>query len=127
MWEEGGGWSNTGSSTIICDRNGLAKKAIYVRKRGSLACEKHALIPIIVGDVVIKANHHRRDFDIDVKRIVKIPEQDDENEIQFETINSFSCGEWDSDIERYKDAVDAAMEKATIYHCRHPLFIKKAK
>ena len=59
LWERGGGYSNTGEATLICDKDGWQKKAIYIRRSGSLACEEHALIPVKVGDVVVLASHHR--------------------------------------------------------------------
>ena len=42
MWEAGGGFTNTGEATIIADKAGQPKKALYVRKRGPLANENHA-------------------------------------------------------------------------------------
>ena len=59
IWEAGGGWSNTGYATVIAGTHGEAKKAIYVRTYGDLACKDHALIPVQVGEYVINAcvNH----------------------------------------------------------------------
>jgi hypothetical protein len=119
LWESGGGFTNTGEATIIADKAGQPKRAIYVRKRGPLANENHALIPIAVGDYVISANHHRDDFEIFVYRITKILKE----EVSIEKIAEFSNGEWDNLPQFLEDAVEAAMEKATCYHCREPHFI----
>jgi hypothetical protein len=75
IWEKGGGYTNTGEATIVAGKNGLPKKAIYIRQRGELANAEHALMPVEIGDYVIEANHHRKDFYISVMKIVDIEEQ----------------------------------------------------
>lgn len=127
LWEHGGGYSNTGESQIIAGKNGEAKQPIYIRRRGELACCKHALIPIAVGDYVISANHHRRDFETQICRV---------EEIQAETavcsiIGEYSRGEWTGQVAKIDEehhflipAVDAAWEKATCYHCREPHYVE---
>lgn len=120
MWEAGGGFTNTGEAIIIAGKDGKPKKAVYVRRRGPLANENHALIPIVVGDYVISANHHRDDFEIYVYRIIKILEE----EASIEKIAEFSNGEWDVELPAHLEvAVMAAMQKATCYHCREPHYI----
>lgn len=74
-WEKGGGYTNTGEAVIVAGKDGLPKKSIYVRQRGELANAEHALIPVEVGDYVIEADHHRKDFHISLMRIVDIEEQ----------------------------------------------------
>jgi hypothetical protein len=70
FWEKGGGYTNTGEATIIANKDGQPKKAIYVRRRGHLANENHALVILEVGDYIIKANHHRKDFEIEIYKVV---------------------------------------------------------
>ena len=121
MWECGGGYSNTGKSQIIAGKNGEAKQPIYIRRRGELACCEHALIPISVGDYVISASHHRVDFEIFVYRITEILKE----EASTEKIAEFSNDEWGAELPAFLEAaVQAAMQKATCYHCRRPHFIK---
>lgn len=121
LWEEGGAYTNTGDCTCICDKDGKPKKAIYVRQRGSLACEKHALIPIRVDDYVVSANQHRGDFEIYIYKIVNINEEDADVEI----VNKFSTGEWDCDVDdKFDNVIKAAKAKAEEYHCRTPYFIQ---
>ena len=121
MWECGGGSTNTGSAKIICDMNGKAKKPIYIRRRGSLCNDNHALIPVRENDVVIEVFHHRGDFDIDVYQITSI--KDDDTAIA-KQINSFNRGEWDYPLEGdFRVAVSVAMEKAQCYHCRCAMYI----
>lgn len=123
LWERGGGYSNTGEAQLICDKNGWQKKAIYIKKSGSLACVEHALIPVRENDVVVRASHHRGDFSIEVFQIKSIQEE----EANLELINSFSRGEWDDSQDYWHEApvVEAAMNKATCYHCREAFFIKE--
>lgn len=42
-----------------------------------------------------------------------------------EKVAEFSNGEWDNLPQFLEDAVEAAMEKATCYHCREPHFAKE--
>ena len=122
VWEQGGGFSNTGDAVIICNSKGGRKKPLYIRQRGDLSCKQHALVVIQKGDIIIEASHHREDFDIYVWRITGL---DLALEIaNLELINLYSRGEWDDEnIECYSDAVDAAVEKATEYHCRRAVYV----
>ena len=121
MWESGGGFSNTGRATIIANGDGTTKKPVYIRRRGPLACENHALFVVKPGDIVVEANHHRRDFEIRIWRIDQIREED----AQFTLVNEYSRGEWDIKPPEYlQAAVEAAKEKATCYHCRGPHYVR---
>jgi hypothetical protein len=127
LWEEGGGWSNTGESVIIAGPDASPAKPIYIRKSGPLACAKHALIPVHVGSVVIEAYHHRKDFSISVWKIKSIEET-----AEAEMIAEYSMGEWVFSTEPHPEvadrllaAVKAAQDKATCYHCREPHYIRE--
>ena len=188
FWESGGGYTNTGEATIIANKDGQPKRAIYVRQRGPLANENHALVILEVGDYIVEANHHREDFEVvihkvidfefeterylitgetitrmtvdeftakygelenyqkldglyetyqlnektvasarfpDIIEILELKEEECEKTYAVvERINYFSRGEWDAELPAYLEpAVQAAMEKATCYHCREPHFI----
>ena len=119
LWECGGGFTNTGKATIIASPSGGPKKAIYIRSRGPLANERHALIPIEVGDYIIFANHHREDFEIELYKVVDF----EENVAIVELEHEFSRGEWNEEPPaELEQAVHTAMHKATCYHCREPHF-----
>lgn len=127
LWEEGGGWSNTGEAVIVTAPDASPMKPIYTRRRGSLACSKHALIPVSVGSIVIKAQHHRRDFSISVWRIKQI----NGKTAKAEMIAEYSLGEWIFSQEPHPEvaahlraAIEAAREKATCYHCREPHYVR---
>jgi len=124
-WEAGGGHTNTGYATIITGKEGQPKKAVYVRGRGELANSEHALIILEVGDHIIEANQHRRDFFIKISKILGFETSNGEIFALIEQINCFSESEWDKELPAYlQAAVQAAVEKATCYHCREPHFIK---
>ena len=119
LWEQGGGYSNTGEATIIASPSGGPKRAIYIRNRGHLANGRHALIPVEAGDYVIKADHHREDFEITIHRIINFEEET----AVVEQVYKFSMGEWDKELPAHlEQAVHTAMHKATCYHCREPHF-----
>jgi len=46
LWEEGGGYTNTGSAIIIAGSAGEPLRPFYIRRRGHLANGQHALLPI---------------------------------------------------------------------------------
>jgi hypothetical protein len=124
LWERGGGATNTGSATVIADPEGRPKRAIYIKRKGPLACGSHALIPVRAGDLVIRAYHHRGDFDVEIFRIVEISG----DEAVVEAVMDFRDGEWapqepDGAIAQ---AVEAAKRKALCYHCREPHYVDQA-
>ncbi len=126
LWECGGGHRNTGYSTIITGKGGQPKKAIYIRGRGELANSEHALIILEVGDHIVEANHHRRDFRIKIFKILSFEKKKEEIFALIEQINCFSESEWDAELSAHLEAaVHAAVEKATCYHCREPHFIRE--
>ena len=121
-WEAGGGYTNTGYAVVIAGMDGQRKKALYVRKRGPLANENHALVVLKVGDYIIEANHHREDFEIEIFKITGFEDKEETHAI-VEKINGFSQNEWEADLPAFlQAAVQAVMKKATCYHCREPHF-----
>lgn len=144
MWESGGGYTNTGKAVIITDGQGDPKPAVYIKRRGELANREHALIPIETGDHIITADHHRRDFHIDIYRITDISG----DTATAEKLHEYSRGKWTepdisrvfeawetNDIKSIKDiddeiynlcqAILSAETKATCYHCREPHYIAR--
>ena len=122
LWECGGGMSNTGEAIIICNKEGKPKMPIYIRQRGHLSNSDHALIPVMVGDVVIETNHHRNDHITKVWSIVEIKK--DEETCNLSIISSFDNGEWDNEnYMQYQEAIQAAWDKSMTYHCRKAFYI----
>lgn len=69
-WECGGGYTNTGEAIIVASQSGNPKKPIYIRRRGHLANSEHALFILELGDYIIEANHHKKDFDIKIYKVI---------------------------------------------------------
>lgn len=112
LWESGGGWSNTGYVTVIAGTHGEAKKAIYVKLHGDLACKDHALITVKIGDYVINAEHNRKEENIEVYQITGINLDDKIAELsQIDEIPKF-----------LKSAIKACVDKSYDYHCRTPYY-----
>ncbi len=123
-WESGGGYRNTGDAVIVADKDGQPKRATYIRRRGGLANAPHALIILEVGDHIVEAHHHREDFLIEVFKVLAFEEKDSEMFAVVELVNRFDRGEWDEELPKFLEtAVQAAVDKATCYHCREPHFV----
>ena len=121
LWEAGGGATNTGESTVICDQSGLPKRALYIKRGGHLANKSHALIGVEVEDIIVKCWHKRRNFWV---RIFKITDFDGEFAVT-EKVFEYSKGELNAAPPEYlQPAITAAMEKSTCYHCRSPHYIQ---
>lgn len=121
LWELGGGATNTGESQIICGPKGEKKKPVYVRGRGQLSCAEHGLFIVSPGDCLIKADHHREDFFIEIYCLDGIRKDDDGNEFFGTTLQAeYSQGQWDEleIVDWFHAAIEAAKDKAVCYHCR---------
>lgn len=122
LWEKGGGASNTGHAQIITMPDGSRPTPLYVRGRGHLSGGEHALVAIEPGMFVIRADHHRLDFVIDIYKIIDIKDE----EIYGELINNFEENWWMVPFDpMFEDAVHAAKDKANHYHCREPHYVVK--
>lgn len=127
VWERGGGFSNTGRATIIARPDGTMPTAVYIRRRGMLACEEHALIPVHPGYFIIDSYHHHGDFEHTIYKVIRtFTEGEGDNKkgfIEVAQVNSFDQGEWDAPIANLEAAVAAAERKATSYHCRSAVYV----
>ena len=126
--ECGGGMSNTGDADIVCSADGSAKKPYYIPTSGQLSNSIHAFFHAEIGDIIVRASHHRGDFNITVSEIVDL-QQVGEKQWQAEVLQlcEFSQNSWDIEPDEcFKAAIDAAERKAMRYHCREPFFIAKS-
>jgi len=131
LHESGGGYTNTGEAVIIADKDGKRKNAIYIYRSGHLACRDHAVIPIIAGDYVIRADRSHRKISIMIYQIEKIFYDEcickvimsiyDED---YQNLFDDGCvALYFSNIEKLWLAIKAAINKTLIYHCRQPVYI----
>jgi hypothetical protein len=71
---------------------------------------------------VIRADHHRLDFVIDIYKITEVKDE----EVYGELINNFEQNYWMVPFdENLEEAVQAAKSKANHYHCREPHYVVK--
>jgi hypothetical protein len=118
VWESGGGRTHTGSSQIVCDRNGLPISPLYIKQRGTLVCGQHALFHVKPGTYVIRASRRHLDYEVEVYMVQDSP-------TRLELVYSYSQGEWVPDLPmELEAAVEAAKGKTTEYHCRRPVYFK---
>jgi hypothetical protein len=144
--EIGGGRSNTGSAEIWCGPMGQTLRAVYIPRKGELACGEHARLDISTepnqpGCWQILATHHRGDFTISCQQVWYLHERTFAREdvdpclpvhdispgrvsvmwAEMVERHRFSEGEWyEEPPEWLLPAIKAAKEKATCYHCREP-------
>jgi hypothetical protein len=116
IWESGGGFRNTGIAVIIADRDGYPKKPLFVRRGGHLANREHALFILDEGDIVIKVERKREEYEIRIYRFSSETEK-------LKEIARYSQGEWEGEWKRYEKAIYAAVDKSNCYHCREPHFL----
>lgn len=122
LWEKGGGATNTGNSQIIAMPDGSKPRALYIKGRGHLSGGEHALVHIVPGMYVIRADHHRLDFVIEIYQITSV----DIEEIRGTLVNDLKEDWWNPPLdEKFEEAVRAAKDKANHYHCREPHFVER--
>jgi len=124
MWEKGGAFKNTASATVICDFEGYPKKAIFTNKKGNIACAEHALIRIEAGDAIIEVTSLHNVSTIEILRITGIKK----NELIAKVVRIayWANGEWiegNKIAAKYRDACEAAINKAGDFHCRKPYYV----
>lgn len=125
MWECGGGKKNSGSATVIANPDGSPKIPIYFNKNVKLACLRHALFVVRIGDIVVCTEHIRKDHYTQILRIVSI----DENKLraELELLSEYITGEWSDDFfaDKYKEAVRACKNKSQSFHCKHTCYYER--
>ena len=113
--ESGGGMSNIGEATIICNKDYKRKKAIYIFKKGELSCGNHAVIPVVVDDHVIYIERHNNTCNVYDFKIVNIV---DSKAVLLLTNNKVVGTDYSGNI-----AIETAIKKSLDYHCRQPYYI----
>lgn len=122
VWEKGGGWTNTGAATLVADKDGNKKTAIFVRRGGHLACSEHALIPVQVGDLIMFVSEHRGDVEISLRQISSIENE----EARMIVLYKFEKNEWDNQpSENLNSFIQAGINKVNTYHCRSAYYVNE--
>jgi len=120
LWECGGGYTNTGYAQVIAGEYGEMLTPVYIPKGGPLANGNHALFVVREGTVVVTVIQKHGDASVQVWRIKGIIN----DKFTTELITEYRLGEWTTDHVKWhpgiKAAVQAAVDKASCYHCREP-------
>ena len=98
FWEKGGGYTNTGEAIIVASQSGGPKRPVYIRRRGHLANSEHALFVLELGDYIIEAKHHRKDFRVEIYKVIGFESRD---RSYFSTGNTLSKMSIDEFISKY--------------------------
>ena len=114
LWERGGAFSRRGSAVIIAESDGSKPRPILVRTRGHLACGQHALVGLRAGMYVI---HAGRSGAVSIKRIKRVGVQGDKALAEVEEVDASSIPP------KLQPAVQAAVKKANIFHCRYAVWV----
>lgn len=128
LWEWGGGFTNTGDATIIANVDGTPKKAVFIRRKGHLANESHALVIVNVNDYIIDLFRRRDSYTIRVYQIEEFVKS--QNGIDWcaviQEVYRFEKGKWfPEELPSFlESAVKAGKKKSNCYHCREPHFVK---
>lgn len=127
MWEWGGGFTNTGDATIICNNDGSKKKAIYVRRKGHLANAKHALVTVKANDYIIDLFRCRNNYTIRVYVIEGFVKSQNGNDMcaLLQEVFRYQGNKWfPCEPSFLEPAIEAGKEKSKCYHCREPHFVE---
>lgn len=144
LWERGGATGAGGSSVVITDKNGAPKKPLFIRTRGDLANEDHALLVLNRGDHILDVQTSYGEPYI-VKVLQVIGFQDEPIEDEDDLLSLLGQNPAKKSRQRYarcrvvavrrgdawwpelpahlQDAYEAAVKKANAYHCRTATYV----
>ncbi len=116
--ESGGGMTNTGKSRIICGSEGQRLTPAYLPSRG-YSNGDHAYFTPEIGMMVVDCWRSSQSEEIIISRVVEITTE----EVLVDKMYGWNpiAGEDNIPGNFYK-ACDAAIEKATEYHCRRAYY-----
>ncbi len=121
-WEAGGGTRSNGEALLIADGEGLPKGPFAVK---DFINGDHALIPISIGDWVVKAYRFGVTFEILVGQVASIESIGGELFAACEVHFAYNRLYWSMPLyPKLKEVVEKAKAKASEYHCRRPFYIR---
>ena len=123
LWECGGAMTNSANCVIIGDRNANRKKPVFVRTGGHLSNDNHALFILNKDDIIIVGTRAHGDYTFMILKYISFEKIKGDGIGEFEVLNHFSEGQWDSELEpKYSNILDAAKTKMGKYHCRETVY-----
>lgn len=128
FWECGGACSNTGDAVCVSDKNGFAKKPLFVRTKGHLSNDDHALFVLNKGDVICQVFLSRNEKEIHLYKVEGFEKADFFQQVGINCLDGTRHVANVSEIEMtdtYEKLVSATLRKAKSYHCRSAYFVKE--
>lgn len=145
IWERGGATGAGGKATIVTDKNGNAKKPLFIRNHGDLANEAHALFVLNKGDHVIDVQtSYGEPYKVRILKVVGFQEEsilDEEDDLlsllgggpthkpgQFfarcQLVGERNGTAWWPELPSFlEEAYKVAVKKANSYHCRTAMYV----
>lgn len=114
--EYGGAKTKTGSGTIVCAPDGNALKPYRVLRTGHIACKTHAHFS--VGQACVTLTGYRNSEQVMIQECSIVHEAGMVG-INVEVLWEGGKDDLPEQLRHYSLAVEAAVEKANCYHCRH--------
>jgi hypothetical protein len=140
LWERGteSESGSTGYSTVICNRDGSPKTALFVNSsRNPLKVLEnelegrthlHALIPISENDVIIDTVQFDKKFTITISIVKSVNENDQIAEIDEKYVYNPIKKCWNSDIPKcFEEPVKIAKHISLTSDCREASYIRKRR
>jgi ribosomal protein S27E len=121
LWEQGGGYSNTGEAQIIAGPQGERLKPIYIRTKGHRANGKHALFIVQPGYHIVSVDYWNKQdppYNIavyQIQRFFEFQPNPDKPDTQL-----LALAEVKEPYIYLEPAINAAIAKVRCYHCRKP-------
>lgn len=122
IWEEGGMTrSGNGEAVIIANHEGLPKRPVTIKDRYN---GRHALIPVDVGDHVIRVSRAKSDVNIFVGKIATIEDEEYAKAI-CDVLAVYNGANWEGNLPKSLEAaVQAAKAKSQDVLCSKPFFVE---
>lgn len=123
LWECGGAMTNSANCVIIGDKNANRKKPVFIRTGGHLSNDNHALFILNKDDIVVVGTRAHGDYTFMILKYISFEKVKGDGIGEFEVLNHFSEGQWDSELEsKYNTILEAAKTKMGKYHCRETVY-----
>lgn len=123
LWECGGAMTNSANCVIIGDKNANRKKPVFIRTGGHLSNDNHALFILNKDDIIVVGTRAHGDYTFMIMKYVSFEKVKGDGIGEFEVLNHYSEGQWDSELEsKYSNILDAAKTKMSKYHCRETIY-----
>lgn len=124
LWEQGGGYTNTGTASCVAGTNGAPLRPVFIRRSGHLACGFHAKFAVKRA-VICDVDRWRGDFSISLTFVKVDGPRVVEDEFWRVADIDYSEEIVPEKYAKYIPLINATVAKSECYHCREPHFIRE--